>query len=191
MHRREMLGAIGAGVVAGTAGCVGQLGALVGLGGRAVIESVDTDPQPDLPVSPAVAVDTRRASTERPATLSVRWTNTSSRTVRFGEREGVVCAQERSTDGAVVLFSPEAAATRAEFRGCWQATVDRLGGPAGYESVRLPPGETHGGLAGLYSWSGCHAEGTYRFLTHPDIDPGGDGPSQQAEWGFDVEASVV
>jgi hypothetical protein len=191
MHRREMLGAIGAGVVAGTAGCVGQLGALVGLGGRAVIESVDTDPQPDLPVSPTVSVGTRRASAEQPATLSVRWTNSSDRTIRLGETDGVVCAQERSTEGAVALFSPETAATRAEFSGCWQATVDRLSGPAGYGSVRLQPGETHGGLAGLYSWSGCHADGTCRFLTHPAIDPGGDGPSQQGEWGFDVEISVA
>jgi hypothetical protein len=190
MHRREVLGIIGTGVATGMAGCVGQIGALVGLGGRAVIERVDTDPQPDLPVSPTVSVGTRRASAEQPATLSVGWANTSARVLGLGEADEVVCAQERSADGAVVLFSPEAATNRSEFRGCWQATVDRIGGPAVYGSVRLKPGGTHEGLAGLYSWSGCHAEGAYRFLTRPAIDPNGDGPSRQGEWGFDVEISV-
>lgn len=194
MNRRHVLRTLGGGAALATAGCVGKVGSLVGLGGMAVIEDVSPASPPPLPVNPDVAVANRRASPDQPATLAVRWTSTSDRLLRLGDSKRALFHNQTGTQDAV--YTADLNESRTElmtgFSGCWQFTSDRIGGPAVVYHVTLAPEQTHRGRVGLYSMSGCHAAGTYTVDTSVTIrDTENSSEKQTGDWEIDVELAVA
>ena len=194
IDRRRVLRVLGSGGALATAGCVGKVGSLVGLGGMAVIEDVSPGADPEVPVTPTVEVATRRATPDQPATLHVQWTNTSDRYLRLGDAKNVLFHNTSSIRDTVYTAVLDESRTDnvTGFSGCWQFTSDRIGGPAVAYTTSLSPGETHEGRTGLYSMSGCHAAGTYTLRTGVGTDDIADSSrDENGTWEVDVTLSVA
>ena len=159
-----------------------------GTGGPGVT-LVAVDPEPDLPVRPAVEVVRDVATAEHPPQLRVTVTNGSDEAVRVGEGRAIVFQYVHDTSRDLLLL-PAGEDWPAE-PDCWRLT-EPIAVTEEYRIVDLAPGESVSALVDLYGAAtgtdACLPVGEYRFETTYAVtsDPDGVPEGPGTTWGFSL-----
>lgn len=161
--------------------------------GDSLVEVVDRDEQPNVPVEYTVSMAEPLATDEHPARVRVELSNTGEADLVLGERRSVQGYHGTSSDGALYLMPVGDGRTGDPVEaGCWKLT-DYVAVTTEYGTVEVPAGESLTAESFVYgrvdSPGDCLSPGEHRVglggrVAESSAGVIGDEDATEFSWGF-------
>lgn len=195
LDRRRIIGLFGGTIPTFLAGCADQPGNTDGTTSGDVTVSISSrDAQPTVELEYSVEMANATATSEAPASLEVRITNTADEALTVGEERDVQFHHVSSAAETLYLHPAD-----GEFGpvdpGCWQLT-EAIAVPEYYGTITLDAGETVQAESYVYGHptlpeGSCLPAGEHQLQTNGSVGPEGafDNESELTdfEWGLHLQ----